>query len=115
MPDPRKIIERIRALGANVLLDSGRLHIINREKLPPEAFDYIRRNGKAIAAFLDKEAAFEERAAIMQYDGGLTRPVAEYLARLLQSNPPQAVDPADWSFFVGKAAEVVERQLARAA
>lgn len=115
MSSAGRIIERIRALGANVLFDGGRLHIINREKLPPEAFGYIRKHGKAIADFLDKEAEYEERAAIMQHDGGLTRPAAEYLAKLLQSNPPEAIDPADWSYFVGKAAEVVERQLARAA
>ena len=115
MPDPEKIIERIRANGANVTLNGGRLEIINVAKLPAGAREYIKQHGKAIAAYLDREAAFEERAAIMQYDGGLTRPVAEYMAKLLQSNPPEAVDPSDWSFFVGKAAEVVDRQLARAA
>ena len=35
----------------------------------------------APTALTDREAAFEERAAIMEYDGGLPRSLAEFLAR----------------------------------
>jgi hypothetical protein len=76
MAEPSKILARVRACGANILLDKTRLEIINPSKLPEGASAFIRQNARAIAAFLDNEAEFEERAAIMQFDGGLTRPAA---------------------------------------
>ncbi len=35
----------------------------------------------AHSAMTDQEDEFEERAAIIEYDGGLPRPLAEFLAR----------------------------------
>lgn len=115
MADAGQIIERIRSHGANVLLDGDRLEIVNRAKLPAGAADFIRQNAKAIAAHLGRESEFEERAAIIEYEGGLTRAVAEYLARLLQSNPPAEVSEADWSWFVGQAAKIVDASVPRRA
>jgi hypothetical protein len=109
---PAKIIERIRAHGANVMIDGGRLEIINKAKLPAGSADYIRQNAKAIAAFLDREAEFEERAAIMEYNGGLRRADAEYLTKLLMANPPEGIDPADWTYLVSEGAKIAERGLA---
>lgn len=103
-----KIIERIRANGANVMLDRGKIVVVNRAKLPPEALEFIRSHAREIANFLDEEADFQERAAIIEYDGGLTRAVSEYLTKLLQSHPPQDTNPADWSWFVGQAAKVID-------
>jgi hypothetical protein len=108
MADAGKIVDRIRACGANVMIDGGKLSIVNRAKLPDGSLDYIRQHGKEIAAFLEDEAAFEERAAIIQYDGGLNRAVAEYLTRLLQSSPPDGASAADWSWFVGEAAKKID-------
>jgi hypothetical protein len=107
MADPAKILERIRAHGANLYLDGAKLRIVNGNKLPNGAMDHIRRHGRAIAAWLDDEAAYEERAAIMEYDGGLTRPVAEYLARLLLARAPADEDPGTWARFVEQATETV--------
>lgn len=112
MSDPAKIIARVRSFGANVLLDGERLEIINPGKLPAGAAAFIRQNAKAIAAFLDREAALEERAAILQYDGGLTRAVAEYMTKLLLANPPEGADKADWAWFVGEGAKIAGRGLA---
>ncbi|HEU4682954.1 MAG TPA: hypothetical protein VFS39_00445 [Nitrospira sp.] len=108
MPSPSAIIDRIRSLGANVTIDSGRLVIVNRQKLPAEALAYIRAHAKEIASWLEREAEFEERAAIIEYDGGLTRAVSEYLTRLLMASPPAGADPADWSWFVSEAARAVD-------
>ena len=103
-----ELIERIRSHGANVVVDSGKLRIINGKKLPDGALDYVRKHGAEIAAFLENEAEFEERAAIIQYDGGLTRAVSEYLTRLLMAAPPAGTSREDWSWFVGEAAKRID-------
>lgn len=116
MADPAKIIERIRSHGANIYLDGSKLRVINCAKLPAGATDHIRQHSRAIAAWLSDEGDFEERAAIMEHDGGLTRPEAEYLARLLQAHPPVGTDPCTWAWFVEQATEIVDRSgLRRAA
>jgi len=112
MADAAKIIARVRAHGANILLDGRRLEIINPAKLPEGASAYIRENAKAIAVFLSEEAVFEERAAILQYDGGLRRADAEYLTKLMLANPPRGADAADWAWFVSEGAKIAERGLA---
>lgn len=109
MAEVQRILERIRSFGANVMMDHANLIVINREKLPAGAMDYIKKNGREIASFLDKEADFAERAAIMEYDGGLNRPAAEYLTRLLMASPPEGTDRADWSWFVGVASQIIDR------
>lgn len=108
MPSAAKIIERVRANGANVTLDGGKLVIVNRAKLPTEALAFIKSHAREIAAFLDAESEFEERAAIIEYDGGLTRAVSEYLTRLLMSDTPEGTSPTDWSWFVGEAAKRID-------
>lgn len=108
MADARSIVDRIRSLGANIISDRGKLIIVNREKLPQQAIEFVRRHGMEIAAFLDREAEFDERAAIIEYDGGLTRPIAEYLTRLLMSSAPEGAEQADWSWFVGRAAQIID-------
>ncbi|MHA6686360.1 hypothetical protein [Mesorhizobium sp. A556] len=108
MVDVAKLIERIRVNGANVIIDAGKLRIINSKKLPDGALDFIKQHGKDIAGFIEQEAEADERAAIIEFDGGLTRPAAEYLTRLLLSSAPHGVVPADWTWFVGKAAKIMD-------
>lgn len=102
-----KIVARVRSNGANIILDGGRLKIVNGTRLPAGARDFIKAHGKAIAAFLDKEGEFEERAAIIEHDGGLDRTSAESLARLLLSSPPSGADPSDWTWFCNHAARIM--------
>lgn len=94
------------------MLDGRKLEIVNPTKLPEGAAAYVRQHGKDIAAFLDREAEFEERAAILEYDGHLRRADAEYLTKLLMSNPPQGINPADWTYLVSEGAKIAERGLA---
>lgn len=108
MADVGKIVERIRAHGANIAIDAGKLIIINREKLPDGAFEFIRQHGREIAQFIEKEGEFEERAAIIEFDGGFSRKEADDIARLLLSSPPKDCNPADWTWFVGKASEIID-------
>lgn len=115
MADAAKILSRIRSLGGNVMLDGSQLIIVNREKLPPAALDYLREHGREIASFLDHEAQAEERAAIMEFDGGLTRASAEYLTRFLMGSPPDGTSPVEWQWFVNEAAKLIDSGLSRAA
>lgn len=102
------LMGRIRAAGANVVMDGDRLRLVNGKKLPPDALAYIKRNAKQVADWLANEGDFEERAAIVEHDGGLNRSAAENLSRLLFSHPPAGVDATDWSWFVGHAAKIMD-------
>lgn len=108
MADAAKILERIRAHGANLVLDDGDIRVINKTKLPEGAYEYVKRHAKEIVAFLDREGNIEERAAIMEFDGGLSPTAADKFSRILFSSPPTDVDPADWTWFVSKAVKVIE-------
>lgn len=57
--------------------------------------------------------AFEERAALMEFDGGLTRPWAESLARLATAPKPGAYEPERWGQVVTDAARFVAGHLPR--
>lgn len=115
MPKPAKIMERVRAHGANICLEGGKLKIHDGKKLPAEAKEIIKANARAIADWLEDEAAYEERAAILEYDGGLTRAVAEGMAKIQLAHPPAGADPADWSWYVDQASRIMDAHLARAA
>lgn len=112
MADVGELVLRIRAVGANVFIDGGTLQIVNAGKLPHGALDFIKRHGKQLADFIEKEGDFEERSAIIEHDGGMPRSAADELARLLLAHPPGDISPADWTWFVGKAFEVVDRRAA---
>lgn len=115
MVDVARLIARVRSFGANVTLDGNKLIIVNRDKLPPGAAQFIRENGRDVAAWLSDEADFRERSAIMEIDGGLTRQGADYIAKMLTSKPPAGADQADWSWYCDQAARLADAHLARAA
>lgn len=108
MASVAELVARVRSHGANITLDAGKLRIVNGKKLPDGALDFIKKHSAEVAAFLDNEGEFDERAAIIEFDGGLTRPAAEYLTKLLMSHPPSGASGADWSWFVGQAAKVMD-------
>lgn len=108
MADVAKIIERIRAHGANVLLDGRKLQIVNRAKLPAGALDYIKAHSRDIADFLDREAEVEERAAIIQFDGGAPRAWAEQFADLLINQRPPGIDELEWSWFITRCGHIID-------
>jgi hypothetical protein len=58
---------------------------------------------------------FEERAAIIQYDGDAPPAWAEGLARLDPNNPPGDVPPQRWVTFCNDAGRFLDRWAARAA
>src|SRR5690606_18050598 len=72
MADPAALMARIRAHGANVA-EGDKLKLVNANRLPAGALDYIKANGRDLAGWLEREAQeaqFEERAAIIEFDGG---------------------------------------------
>jgi len=102
------LIARIRKHGANVVLDAGKLRVVNSRKLPEGALDYIKAHGRAIVEFLDEEAAVEERAAIIEFDGGAPRKWAEQFAALLIKDRPAGVSDLDWSWFITRAGQIID-------
>ncbi len=108
MPDPAKIIERIRSFGSNIVLDGRKLEIVNPTKLPEGAAAYVRQRGKEIAAFLDREAEFEERAAIIEFDGGTPRDWADKFAMFCISHRPAGVSDLDWSWFITRCGQIID-------
>lgn len=104
MADVAKIIERIRANGANVIVDDGKLSVVNGTKLPGGALDYIKKHSKEIAEFIGQE---NRRPVGIPHDAGLTQAGIDHLTRLLFSSTPEDTDPADWTWFVSKAAKIM--------
>jgi hypothetical protein len=54
--------------------------------------------------------AFEERAAVAEYDGGLRREHAEVLAALCVAPPPAGATPEQVSSVIDAAARFLQRQ-----
>ncbi len=108
MADPSEILSRLRARGANIMIDGGKLEIINRAKLPEGALEYIKQNARAIADYLDREAEFEERAAIIEFDGGTPRDWADKFAMFCISHRPAGVSDLDWSWFITRCGQIID-------
>lgn len=71
------ILDRIRAQGGEVIRDKWRIRI-RRGRLTDAAMEWIRENRQALMLEVWPEFdAFEERAAIREYDGGQDRAEAE--------------------------------------
>ena len=108
MADVSKIIERIRANGANVAFEGGRLRVVNGDKLPAGALDFIKAHGRAIADWLDREAEVEERAAIVEYDGQTPREVAEAFAKLCVKHMTEDWSELDRSWAITTCANIID-------
>lgn len=115
MADVSDLMARVRAHGANLMLDGGRLKLINGKKLPAGALDYIKQNGKLIADWLDREAQFEERAAIIEFDGGAPREWAEQFAQYLFKTRPEGVNELDWTLFLDTCGRMLDEAPVRRA
>lgn len=108
MSDPASIVSRIRAAGSHIEIDGGKLRIINGRRVPDELRAELRQHGKAVANWLVSEGSFEGRSAIMEHDGQMARHDADRMARLLFANCPAGTNPADWTWFVNKALEIMD-------
>jgi len=97
----RVALNAAKAAGVSVKLNGGKLSL-KASGPPPEAVVAALKNHKAeIVALLEAEqAAFDERAAIIEFDGGAPRAWAEALARLDPVCPPGDISPARWLQFI---------------
>jgi hypothetical protein len=109
MPDiAGSIITRVRAVGANVEIDGGKLHIVNGKRVPDELRAELRRNGRAVADWLDREGEKAERAAIIEFDGHTPREWAEQFARFCIAHRPRGVADLDWSWFITRCGQIID-------
>ncbi|TIP49661.1 MAG: hypothetical protein E5X77_10150 [Mesorhizobium sp.] len=110
MTDVADLVDRVRSFGANIVLDGNSLRIVNRQKLPDAARSYIAKHGNAIAEYLvsNGNIAFEERAAIIEFDGRAPRDWAEQFARYLGRTKPAGVSDADWSWFLTTCGRMID-------
>lgn len=119
MADPAKIIARVRELGANLMIDCGKLKVINKRKLPADAIEYIGKNVTEIVSWLEREGDFEERVAMIQDDGKVPRAVAEQFAKLCIGEMTKDWSELDRSWAISRCAKIIDEvhdiELARAA
>lgn len=74
------ILARIRARGGDVIRDGWSFRL-KPGRLTPEAIAWVRANIEAVKCEVwPQYEDFEERAAIMEFDGGLSRADAEAAA-----------------------------------
>ena len=79
----RDLLHEMLAAGFTLDVADGRLLVTPASTLTPHQRDAIRMHRDALLGMLEAEQeAFEERAAIMEFDGGLSRVEAEASARL---------------------------------
>jgi len=112
----RVALNAARAAGVSVKLNGDKLSM-KAEKPPPEAVLAALKHHKAeIMALLEaEEAAFEERAATIEYDGGAPRVWAEALARLDPACPPYDISPARWLRFIDDCGQFLDEDWAAGA
>jgi hypothetical protein len=97
----------VRALGGDVKLGSpGRLKVIAPGPLPNELIQRLHAAKPDLLTLLTSNTvdtwtdSKEERAAIIEYDGGAPRVWAEALARLDPAKPRAGISPKRWLRFI---------------
>lgn len=115
MASPEEIIARVRSYGANITLVDGKMHIVNGARLPVEASHFIMKHKAALAAHLrDEVDEIEERAAIIEFDGGAPRDVAMQFARTIAAAKKHIPD-ASRAAFLDACGRIVDEELGLAA
>lgn len=82
----RELLEALHGRGLRLSACGDHLRVEPRSRVKDADRELIRSHKPALLVFLQAEArheAFEERAAILEFDGGLTRADAEATARHL--------------------------------
>ncbi len=123
------LLNTIRAAGGEVrLIGRGRLQLVAPKALPDELVQRVRGSKFELIetlggsppipvaerwhALLDPDE--EERAAIIEYDGGAPRAWAEAFARLHPDRPPRDVSYRQWRQFVDDCGRFIDRWAVKA-
>ena len=106
------MLAAVRAVGGDVkLVGSGRVKVVAPMPLPSDLIERLRASKPELLRLLTSSRlearpaetwsdAEEERAAIVEYDGGVSRPWAEALARLDPARVPLNVSQERWAQFI---------------
>ena len=82
MNAPLDIMTALTAYGAKAVIEQGRVRLVCREPLPAELIETARAHKDELRALLEaRRDHFEQRAAILEFDEGLSRAEAEAIAR----------------------------------
>ena len=82
MNAPIDIMTALTAYGAEAVIEQGRVRLVCREPLPAELIETARAHKDELRALLEaRRDHFEQRAAILEFDEGLSRAEAEAIAR----------------------------------
>jgi hypothetical protein len=104
----------LRRLGADVVLTSKgvKLRLPAGCALPDNVLAEARHQKSELRVLLEREQhdGFEERAAICEHEGGLTRDQSEILASLCTIRPPEGVTAEQVSNVVNSAALFLDEQ-----
>ena len=111
-------LAEVRAAGGDVkFIGPERLKVVAPEPLPDHLVDKLRKAKPELLALLSNtsppttqiwDETEEERAAIIEYDGGAPRAWAEALARLGPNNPPLDMSPQRWLRFIDDCCRFVD-------
>ena len=98
------------AAGVHVEIDGDDLVLVAAAPPPPAVIDLLANHKASIVALLrpaengysaeDWRTIFDERAGIIEYDGGVPRAWAEALARLDPARPRCDIPPKRWVQFI---------------
>ncbi|PJB70490.1 MAG: hypothetical protein CO093_07530 [Alphaproteobacteria bacterium CG_4_9_14_3_um_filter_47_13] len=68
------LIQEIKTHGLDIQVIDGNLHVRPRDRITESIRQAIQGQKRALVDFIE---AYEERAAIMEFDGGMSRQEAE--------------------------------------
>ena len=103
-------LKAARAAGVELVIDGDDLVLEAAVPPPPAVIDLLSSHKASIVVLLRRaedgwsaeggQVLFDERAAIIEYDGGITRTWAEALALLDPARPPCDTPPKRWLQFI---------------
>jgi hypothetical protein len=105
-----EVLRVARAAGVHVRIDGDDLSLEASTPPPPDLIDLLSSRKASIVALLrpaedgwsakDRQVLFDERAAIIEFDGGASRTWAEALAQLDPARPPCDTPAERWLQFI---------------
>lgn len=95
------ILTKVRALGADVVLERGKMTIVNGQSLNGDQRSWLAKHQDAIERHLQENAA----PSVSDQD---TPPLTwGQTARILYAECPEGRDKYDWSYFVTEMGKVM--------
>lgn len=101
MADVGAILAKVRALGADVVLEHGKMTIVGAVHLNADQRAWLASNRAAIEGHLQHVSG-----AGVVFEADRPHAWGEF-ARVLYAECPETVDPFDWSWFVTTAGKIV--------